>query len=489
MKLAAIIISGIATICLLVAWQITNPPSSGGTTIINGNNNITQVISGCGEQYVSGLTFTFGQCNYSILGTPYSASQTPFTLNTADPSNTRIDLIAVDVTGSYVYTPGTPASTAVCPTQNTATQLSLYCIAIAANATTPSNVSNVVIFDEEAGGEYTTTPSANIVYGTSNPYSGTHALNATNAVLNNNVTFAVPAAGTVNLSNYTNLILYLRSKANWPTGSGGANAARQLGLYWTRSSAQVGTQVVVKDGTFGFSSSVTGNYQQISIPVGLFQTYGNALDTLTVAVVGPSGTSSIGFYLDYITLQSATNGSPAVSSGGGLVLLEQHSAASSSELDFISCISNAFDIYQIEGLALVAATNQAEIILQVHSAGSYVTTGYDSNLLAYVLDGTNGTVNVVVTDGFAFTNNFGPSVARATFSGTLKLFSPAFTGIAKVYTMTGAGTNGNTSKWYAYSGGGNWDNGTGAAYDGFRVLASSGNLTSGTVRCYGVSPK
>lgn len=262
-----------------------------------------QTLAGCGVEYTTGLSFTIGACSYTISGNSYSTGVTNKTLTTADPSNPRIDVIGVDNTSAVFVLTGTPNANPVQPTIDPSTQLALTFVLVPAGSTTPSNSSQTLLYDENT--EWTCTPTANInCASTNNPYHGTKDIEATSAVLNNNFTLVKPAAGTTNLSTVNTLVFYIRSKAQWPTGTSGANAARYISLSFLNGSAQVGNQVVLRDGAFGFSSAVTTNYQQISIPIGLFGTGTNLVTTLKASISGPSGSASIGWYIDEVTLQA-----------------------------------------------------------------------------------------------------------------------------------------------------------------------------------------
>lgn len=276
--------------------------SSGGA-----GNQPNQTVSGCGvEDIATTLNVTVGVCNYAIAGVSYTSPLANLTFTAADPTNGRIDGIIVDNTGVASVLTGTPGVTPLNPTVDPTTQLALTFMLIPAMGTAPQGVVVTTLYDENV--EWTCTPTANInCASTNNPYHGTKDIEATAAVLNNNFTLVKPAAGTVDLSTQNNLTFYIRSKAQWPTGKSGGSAARFLSLYWQNGSTQVGNQIVLRDGTFGFSSSTTTTYQQINIPTGLFQTGSNLVTTLKVIVSGNTGTSTIGWYIDEVTLQSGFN--------------------------------------------------------------------------------------------------------------------------------------------------------------------------------------
>jgi len=275
-------------------------PSGGGTPGYEPN----QPLTGCGLEYISLLNFQLGICTYTINGITYTSPLTPITLGASDPTNPRIDLIGVDNTGVVFVTAGTPAASPALPTSDPATQLGLYFVNVAAGATTPTGISLVDIYEENT--EWTSAVTANFnAASASNPYRGTTDIEATSAVLTNSVTLTKPAAGTENLQNWNTLIFYVRSKAAWPTGNG-SNAARVVNIFWLSGATQIGVPVVLRDGVFGFSSATLGVYQQVSIPLSLFGTGSNTVTTLKFQISGNAGSTSIGFFLDAITLQGGT---------------------------------------------------------------------------------------------------------------------------------------------------------------------------------------
>ena len=179
----------------------------------------------------------------------------------------------------------------------------------------------------------------------------------------------------------------------------------------------------------------------------------------------------------------------------GLVLLESHDASASSSLDFTTrnatgqsgaTFQSDYDEYLIEFVGLVPATNNVGIGLRVTTDGgsSWVSTGsYAWTHWVYGPAGTGQTANTAQTEirtiGFINVSN------TSTFSvnGIIRLFSPLSTALHKVF-------GGQINFWDtgpslvvdmfsgAYS--------ATTAINGVRVIATSGNITSGTVRIYGV---
>lgn len=332
-----------------------------------------QTTGGCTiEGFSSGLTVTLSQCSYQIAGVNYNISTpTSKTLATADPTNPRFDLIGVDNTGSVFVTTGTPAVNPAVPAPDAGTQLGLFSMEVAAGATSISNLSVTTIYDENT--EWTCASSANInCASTNNPYHGTKDIEATNAVLGNNFTLVKPASGTVNLSTLNNLVCYIRSKGQWPTGTSGGNAARYLSLFWENGTTQIGNQIVVRDGTFGFSSAVTTNYQQLGIPLSVFGTQSNLVTTLKALVSGPTGSANFGWYIDECSIQGGATPAPLPTT------LMNFKGVYSSTTAY-----NANDTVISNGIAYVALVANVNIALNTANTWAPLSTPSDVHIIPF----------------------------------------------------------------------------------------------------------
>jgi hypothetical protein len=206
----------------------------------------------------------------------------------------------VDTTGTVVKITGTPGGPPIAPNVDPATQLELTFVYVPAGATAPP-VTNVNIYLENT--EWTSSVSAGTINpaSTNNPYAGTKDIEGTSVANGQYVNLANPGA-PIQVSNYTNLILQLRSKASWPN-------QKAMSVYWG-----IGTAVTLKNGTFGFNSGNTTGYQQIVIPVSLFNTGSSLASFLRFTVTGGGG--NIGWYIDNVILQGAAGGGGGPPSGG-----------------------------------------------------------------------------------------------------------------------------------------------------------------------------
>jgi hypothetical protein len=169
---------------------------------------------------------------------------------------------------------------------------------------------------------------------------------------------------------------------------------------------------------------------------------------------------------------------------GGLVLLEQHTASSSSELDFTTAISAAYDEYLIEIVNLINGSAAFVGFQMSTNGGSTYDTGnnYDYNG-NFSFNASNGHYGSNSTSAVFFRDSTTTLASNGSWNGSFKLFAP----LGSLYKMM----TGQLS-WYDASLGivssqivGIWKNT--AAMNAFRLLPDTGNFTSGTVRVYGLA--
>ncbi|MCC6775631.1 MAG: hypothetical protein IT537_03185 [Hyphomicrobiales bacterium] len=190
------------------------------------------------------------------------------------------------------------------------------------------------------------------------------------------------------------------------------------------------------------------------------------------------------------TVTSVTCGTVVIVTNGtcnnGRVLLRTITGGGTDYNDTTN-ITATYAHYQIELESILPATNTVGLKLEVHSGGSYQTTTY---LNATLTQNSSGAFVNAATDSVNITrSNSNPDVSNTASNGGVN-------GILDIYTPTG--TTGMkfwrgqmsyystiTSGFTTSTVGGAWNNT--AALDGFRILFTSGNITSGTVRIYGVN--
>jgi hypothetical protein len=172
----------------------------------------------------------------------------------------------------------------------------------------------------------------------------------------------------------------------------------------------------------------------------------------------------------------------------GLVLLEQHTAAASATLDFTSFISSTYDQYLFELVDIVPATDDTIPYMRVGTGGgptydagnNYGWTGWRwLNSGSGTSGAASGEAQISLTLAIHKAANWPP------LCGSLKLFNPQSSSTNKLIT----------GQFETFDTAANLPLGTvlAASYQAVtaitavRFLMSSGNITSGTIRVYGVA--
>lgn len=168
-----------------------------------------------------------------------------------------------------------------------------------------------------------------------------------------------------------------------------------------------------------------------------------------------------------------------VISGVGLILLEQHTASSSATLNFTTAISATYDEYLVEFIGILPATTGTNLYARVSTDGG---SNWDSSAASYVgitmqntgvtnFSATQATIATNVGGGGTYTV-FGvygsmrmyPSVSRPWYVGEFGFLTNA---PARVISFLS----------------GDYEP---ASFNAIQFFFSSGNITSGTIRIYGV---
>lgn len=376
------------------------------------------VISGCTVTWIQNYDYEVSPCTYRIGGIVYNIpTSTSITLTAADPTNGRIDVFYVNTSSVAAVAQGTPANPAEEPDIDVATQLKIS-FAVVEAATTQPTLDIDVIYKENAGPPTEWTYSDNTANlnpaSTTNPYEGTFDIEATNVTSGNQFTMTV--SPTPVFTDYVFLNFKIRSKATWASG-------RVMAIQFFNGATPVGSTVVFGQGTYGFQSNITANYQNISIPLSDF---GNITGATSVRFIR-NGSSTIGFYIDNIILLEARSYVvPYIDQVVGIAPIEVNQVGSLAEVSLQgNGVTNDY-IRQSAGLSVIgnstnATANVADItagtdhyvlrrsgtslgfgVLNAAAMNPTYTNGYTlqtdgSGNLSWVAGGSSGTVTSIAT--------------------------------------------------------------------------------------------
>jgi len=206
---------------------------------------------------------------------------------------------------------------------------------------------------------------------------------------------------------------------------------------------------------------------------------------------GAQGPAGLGFPgLDGEDGQDGWPGPPgAAGSGGGgasgaLVLVEQHTASNSAQLDFTTAITSTYDDYMVEFVSIILATDDAGVKLLCSTDGgaSYDTSAIYDSVFQYV--STNNSFGSAGTTSQTFMDLSGNSDNAATggMNGFVRFAGPLSTTRYKSFHGHLNYAH-DTVGWIFVMRGCLYRNTS--AVNALRFIPGSGNIASGTIRIYG----
>jgi hypothetical protein len=191
-------------------------------------------------------------------------------------------------------------------------------------------------------------------------------------------------------------------------------------------------------------------------------------------VVAP-GTSGNVLTSNGTTWQSST---PAAS--GSMVFLSSVTASASATVDIETTFDSTYDYYMIVCPQFMPATTSTTLEMLLKIAGTYRTADYyfQAILATGTSQGSVGATRINASQSTALKTN-----SNSAHTVIAQVFAPTYTGRCLV-TFESTSTQSGTNAVNLYSGAGTND--TEGALTGVRFRSSSGNITSGTWRLYGV---
>ena len=241
--------------------------------------------------------------------------------------------------------------------------------------------------------------------------------------------------------------------------------------------------VTIKDGGVDLTAEVTG-----TLPVNKGGT-GAATHTANNVLIG-AGTSAVtsvapGTNGNVLTSNGTVWASAAASGGSaGLVFISSVTASDDATLSFTS-ISSTYAQYVFTIEAIRPATSSAELYLLTSSnnGSSYDTGGSDYSRLIIYYGGSTRVESIANSAAFLAVGPPCGNASNDSVNGTMELHSPSDSAKFTQISMRGSMSQADGDLKAFWGGGGRKSVGD---VDAVQFKMSSGNITSGTIRMYGI---
>lgn len=317
----------------------------------------------------TGLIFNVSELTYKFYGVYGDTPPGQVTLNPADPTDPRFDLIVVNIDGSVSVKEGVPSANPEIPTEDE-NSIAVQAVLILAGATTPTVVQEIIYANNDGWNRTTYVNgvggigTVNYAY-TTNPYEGIYSIrSATNQGFG--MRFEHPSGTDFNLATYTSLCFYFRLNTPLPVGFTILSSA------W-KNGASVGSTVNLT--AYGISLTNVSGWYLVTVPTSAYNT--PLLDRIQIR--GQGSASAVEFFLDYIVL----NGQTTPGNGGGTNLKVQKTGGLVGTRDTINFIDGTNATFSVTDDPI---NNRVNIKLDA-------TAGAGATDLTYTASSTNGTVN------------------------------------------------------------------------------------------------
>lgn len=248
------------------------------------------IVIGGYVSWLDSLNFNVSPAAYYLNGVLYTTTSTDITLDAADATLDRIDILVVDTTGTAYYITGVPAANPQKPTVDPSYQLELTQVLVQAGATVPFGVTNSIVYDENNEWVVSYTGMTVDAESTTSPFYGDTCMEVTNIGRMDSMSFTNTTA--VNYTDYTTIGFAIKLKAAM---------TNQMDLYMSFYSdgVMVSNEILV---TVDKANATTWQVVQLSISDFSFSSSSVKQIRLRWSKRG-SNTNHIGFYLDYMKLQ------------------------------------------------------------------------------------------------------------------------------------------------------------------------------------------
>jgi len=316
-------------------------------------------------------------------------------------------------------------------------------------------------------------------------------------------TFAVPTGSTitqVRIADFGGAIGFYVDDVSFQTGvvspSGGLTQKQADARYVQATATLTANRLIIGAGNLvvsplGSLGTTTTLLHGNAAGAPSFATVTEADHTFADNTTGNVSTSAHGFMPKATgstsTFYRSDGTQAAPSGGGGLVLVESHTASASTSLDFTTCFTSTYSVYQMVLDGLTPGTSAHDLLLEISTDGgaSWITTGnYQWAHMSSISDTANGANSAANDTKIKLTTaNRVYATSGGNTSGHLQLYN--MLSATKVFNMAGqiTGNPFNTAGVIMGSIAGSYFVANTA--NAVRFIMDVGTIASGTIRCYG----
>jgi len=266
-----------------------------------------------------------------------------------------------------------------------------------------------------------------------------------------------------------------------PVGNGGTGATTLTGVVKGN-----GTSAMTA-GNVNLASEVTGTLPVASGGTGATALtannvlLGNGTDALQAVAPGTSG--------NILTSNGTTWASATPAGGGAWTFLGSVSASNSSTVELSAIFSSTYDVYAVTCSNLFIATLGASLYMQFKIGGVYMTSSYSMHLHSSAQGST--AYAAIAPASFPAQITVLSDMGNDTWDSAgfvMYFYGPANASTSKVrpVSWTGVNTKNSTAGAQMAFGAGTYTGGTVGPIEAVKFYMSTGNISSGTFRVYGI---
>jgi hypothetical protein len=283
---------------ILQALNGANSPSSSNVflTLADISNILGQssyLVYGGNVQYSgTGLVFNGSPSGVVINNVFLEFASDTITLDAADVTNDRRDRFIINQSGWDKLT-GTPSVTPIAPVANNITEVGLGDVPIEANATTPSGITDEVVYKENVEWTGSKTGTGTVAFdSTGDPFAGTISVEATS--IQNGLRIIFTASGDLNKNDYESIGLQIKLKATM-------NSGRNLSVFFRNAASAI----ISSSQNLPLTKSDVAGYQFTGVDFDSFTWSSNLIREVVFEYIGSGGPATYtGFFMDNIIIQS-----------------------------------------------------------------------------------------------------------------------------------------------------------------------------------------